>query len=57
MALIKVGFLDKKGRKQYATYTTNNKERTDEIVRRERKKSNVVSIQVGSTYVFGGPNS
>lgn len=55
--LIKVGFKDRRGRKQYATYTTDDQDQLDRIVKREEKKKNVVSIQVGSKYVYGGPNA
>lgn len=55
--LIKVGFKDSKGAKQFATYTTDDQNQVDRIVKREKKKKNVVSIQVGSKYVYGGPNA
>ena len=51
VTLIKVGFKDSNGRKQFATYTTANAIQTDVIVR------SVVSIQIGSAYVYGGPNA
>ena len=37
---------------QTATYTTKSEEQKDKIVAREKKKKNVVSIQVGSVYVY-----